>query len=188
VPVEKMTLIPRTRTQRVPLSDQLGLAALPGLAVGLVVAGVLIVRHMPSGIGREIGIGVLVVCVVVGVFLLIQSGPRAWVWMLEDVRHQDIDGDGNVGEPGGDEIRFLPLRSNSVTQNDDSWSQFVRGCANDTSERRWLPVLGEATYTSWRDLLIRQGYGEWRNPDKRQGWQLTATPDEVLAACQPEGE
>jgi len=183
-----MVITPRVRAQRVPLTDQVGLAALGGAAVLLIGLGVLAVRHLPDGVGQEIGVLVLIVAVVVGAFLLLQAAPRAAVWTLEDVTGRDVDGDGHVGEPGGD-IRFLPLRSNNVTNVDDTWRAFITECANDrTSERYWHPIIGEKQYTEWRNLLMKQGYAAWRNTDERQGWRLTATADEVLAACEPRGE
>lgn len=186
MPRSKMSIAPRARGQRVPLGDQAGLAALGAVAVLFIGLGVLAVRHLPKGIGRELGALVLVVAIVAGAFLLLQAAPRALMWTLEDVFNRDVDDDGNIGEPSS-EIRFLPLRSNSVSSNDDTWQAFVRGCATDTSERRWIPVLGEQTYSEWRDMLVAQGYAEWRNADHRQGWQLTATPDEILRAVEPEG-
>ena len=64
------------------------------------------------------------------------------------------------------------------------FADFVRGCAIDTSLRRWEPMLGREGYDRYRDVLISLGWGAWRSKDRRQGWELTAGPDDILEALE----
>ena len=57
---------------------------------------------------------------------------------------------------------------------------FVKGCAVDTSLRRWEPILGRDGYEEYRDILLRMGWAKWRSRDRRQGWTGPAQQ------CRPE--
>ena len=60
----------------------------------------------------------------------------------------------------------------------------MKGCATDTSTRRWEGELGRDQYTEWRDLLISSGYARWRGRTGHGGWDLTADPQTIIEALQ----
>lgn len=68
---------------------------------------------------------------------------------------------------------------------DGDFVQFVKGCQEDSSLRRWEKAgLSRQTYAEWRDLLIRSGHAEWISGDRRQGWRLVSDADMILDALE----
>ncbi len=99
---------------------------------------------------------------------------------------RDPNGDGDIG---GSHVVLLNTRPNQAVQATpeerlrDQLGTFIRGCATDTSLRRWQPVIGRERYQEWRDDMIQAGFAEWNIPgEPRQGWQLTCPVEEVIAA------
>lgn len=62
------------------------------------------------------------------------------------------------------------------------FAEFAKGCAVDTSLRRWEPTIGRDRYQEWRDLMLTTGWAEWKQPgNERAGWTLTDQPENVVA-------
>lgn len=102
---------------------------------------------------------------------------------LELITGRDLDGSGAIGDG------LVLLRSNGARGGADADAQlqaafadFVRGCALDTSARRWEPEIGRGQYQRWRRQLLDAGWARWRSTDERAGWELTAPAAEILAA------
>ncbi len=66
----------------------------------------------------------------------------------------------------------------------DDFRTFVRRCAAvGTAWALWQRHLSRERYLRFRDVLLRLGWARWRDPAKPSlGWELTAPPDEILAA------
>ena len=93
----------------------------------------------------------------------------------------------DLSDPGKDRVIMVnPKPPGDQDQGADrgDFETFVRGCAVDTSLRRWEGDLGREGYERYRDVLIRLGWAEWRSKDRRQGWALVGDPGEILAAME----
>ena len=89
----------------------------------------------------------------------------------------------------GPRERLVLVNSRSTQEAQDAreaseFEVFVRGCAIDTSLRRWEPSFGRQGYERYRDVLLDSGWAEWRSKDRRQGWALTEAPDVILDGCE----
>ena len=123
-------------------------------------------------------------------FILLADHRRS-LWVRERRESRDIDGDGHVGEPQQSRPPILvnPYRGQRAREADDraalleTWAEFVRGCAIDTTQRAWERRIGRDQYQEMRDALIDSGWARWRNEaDQRAGWELAADPETILAA------
>jgi hypothetical protein len=109
---------------------------------------------------------------------------RGTLQALERWARVDLNGDGVVGTPQERIVLVNAARGVPPVPEDARRQQliyFVKGYAVNTSERRWLPELGEE-YAEFRDQLIKAGWGRWKHPNApQQGWELAATPEEIIA-------
>jgi hypothetical protein len=181
VPVNKMVLRLRKPPQRVPLTDQVGLAGVV-LVAGILMGGAaIIVRHAPRGLGQELAIVVAIAFALAGLMLIGQAIPRGLIWTLEELFGTDINGDGQKGEPS-ERIVFVNKKPGAQVDLDETWQRFIMSRSH--SESAWRSKLGEAVYDFWRDWLIISGMARWNNDAvHQQGWVLTDDPDDILHAC-----
>ena len=128
-----------------------------------------------------------------GVGILIASLAMTWrfykavTWIAEVAIRRDLDRDGSIGEP---EPRIITVRANQGAPVPDARERlreqlegFVRGCAIDTSMRRWEPILGRDKYLMFRTILMEAGHAAWKNDtDTRAGWELTAPSQEIISS------
>ncbi len=107
--------------------------------------------------------------------------------MAERIVQIDVDGEGLKGPPA----RFVAispytgrqaLARDSAERDREHLAEFIRGCAVDTSLRRWEASISRETYQDYRDRLIDSGWAEWKQPgNERAGWRLTAPAEETSA-------
>ena len=74
------------------------------------------------------------------------------------------------------------LAAEKRQEEQSDFARFVEGCAEDTTLRRWEPVIGRGQYQRYRDLLIDAGWADWRTDNTRDGWQLMAAPATICEA------
>ena len=127
-----------------------------------------------------------------GVGVLAASLAVTWrfyksvVWIAEEAARKDLDRDGWIGEP---EPRIITVRANQGATVADPRERlheelvdFVKGCAVDSSMRRWEPILGRDKYMMFRQVLLEAGHAAWvSDADKRAGWELTRPADEIIS-------
>ena len=157
------------------IGSDMGEAAVSGLLVGLVLA---LLDRVIFGEWAELpAIGLLLAVPVLAAWLRLR-----WV----------------RGRPGGlpqpdqpheePHERLVMVNARPPEHEEDTrqseFADFVRGCAIDTSLRRWEPMLGREGYDRYRDVLLSLGWGAWRSKDRRQGWELTAEPPVILDALE----
>lgn len=120
---------------------------------------------------------------------------QTW-WLVERFLNTDLDGDGHIGDSkahlvtingtGNTQPASIATVSTDAAHPEDRLRgelvQFVKGCAHDTSMRRWESKLGRERYVEFRDHLMRAGCATWKHrKDKKQGWILTLPVNEVLS-------
>jgi hypothetical protein len=113
---------------------------------------------------------------------------RAMIVRIESITGVDVNQDGVIGAPPPRFVAINPYAGRAALERDaaerdrTSLEQFIRGCAVDTSLRRWEPSIGRDCYQEYRDRLIDSGWAEWKRPgNERAGWVLTATPEATIA-------
>jgi len=123
-----------------------------------------------------------------GTDALISSAAITWRFgkglknEIERATGLDINRDGWIGEPEP-ELVVLKGPGETVSKREAFLGElktFIRGCAIDTSARRWEPSLGRTRYQGYRDALIEAGHARWTNSDKRQGWELVTPPENII--------
>ncbi len=122
--------------------------------------------------------------VVAALVLIVWSWHDFWN-ALERWTGKDLDRNGSVGG-AGHVVLLNAARAGQPAPEDvlrTELAEFIRGCAVDTSLRRWEKDIGRAKYQEWRDELLAAGWAAWNDPDEpRQGWHLTASPEDVIEA------
>jgi len=122
--------------------------------------------------------------VVAGLVLIVWSW-HDFINALERWTGRDLNRDGSFGG-AGHVVLLNAARAGQPAPEDvlrTELAEFIRGCAVDTSLRRWEKDIGRAKYQEWRDELLAAGWAAWNDPDQpRQGWHLTAAPEDVIAA------
>jgi len=113
---------------------------------------------------------------------------KAIVWFAEEAARRDLDRDGWVGQPE-DEPRIITVRAAPTSTIEDKreklrqeMASFIRGCAVDTSMRRWEHQIGREKYLIFRQVLMDAGHAAWTNDDRRQGWELTTPAEDIIAS------
>jgi len=123
----------------------------------------------------------------------------AWFWRLavttgtlyrvESFTGLDLNRDGVKGKPQpGHLVGLNPYKGRKAQAMDvqdrlrADFTQFVMGCATDTSARRWEAKIGRARFQEWRDLLVKSGYAAWNTTSKKDGWKLTTHPGAIIDA------
>ena len=167
-----------------PASSGLGADFTESLLTGLLAAAVIILAdRVILGQWCELpAMGFILATCVLGVW--IRTRTRGRVRPSEPVAIDDN------AEPVKERVIMVnPPRPEQAAEREEDTRQseladFVRGCAIDTSLRRWEPSLGREGYDRYRDVLISLGWGAWRSKDRRQGWELTADPGEILDALE----
>ena len=121
----------------------------------------------------------LLVGAAAGVAMMLTSAVAEWRDWIEETLQVDLNGDGWMGRD------FVVVNARSVdaaAARREQAEGFIRGCATDSSQRRWEPVLGRTLYVKWRDVLLHGGFAAWNIVGhERQGWRLTAEPDDIIA-------
>ena len=107
--------------------------------------------------------------------------------MAERIMQIDLDGDGVIGAPPA---RFVAINSyagrealarDQATRDHERLAEFVRGCAVDTSLRRWETTIGRDAYVTYRDQLMAAGWAAWKRPgNERAGWALTDDAERIV--------
>ena len=115
------------------------------------------------------------------------ANAEATLWTVERIIGADITGDQVVGKPSAhDHIIIAGPGASTMTPEERlraEFTQFIQGCAVDTSMRRWERIIGREKYQQWRNGLIRLGWAEWIKDDEpKQGWKLTRPPNEIIEA------
>jgi len=128
-------------------------------------------------------------------WLVLLGQHRRLLWFVEKVVGQDLDSDGEVGDPA-DRLVFVDrerAREQSAKERRDSEFKrllaFVEGISiKGTGLTAWEKELGRARYCEFRDALIDYGFASWRSvrsdgtPNKSQGWQLVKSAADVQKA------
>lgn len=118
-----------------------------------------------------------------GLAFVVVSGAGT-IHALERWAKKDFNGDGFQGQPPERIVLVNAARGVPPAPEDARRQQliyFIKGCAVNASERRWLPDLGDL-YAEFRDQLIKAGWARWKHPNApQQGWELAATPEEIIA-------
>lgn len=146
------------------------LLTLGGLCVGLALA-IWQRDWAPIPTGLAVGLGA-------GGLAMLALSVRDVLDGLELATGRDLDGNGAIG-PVLLRARNAPDPEAELRR---AFSDFMRGCASDTSARRWEGPIGRARYQTFRDRLVAAGYARWKGTDERGGWELTASVDDILAA------
>jgi len=137
-------------------------------------------------------LGVFLV-VLAAAWLMLLGQHRRLLWRLEVLAGQDVDGDGQVGQPA-ERLVFVDRRKAKVeaeeARSEGAWLSFVdfvqRLPAKGTSVAAWQGELGRQKYGEFRDILVDYGLAAWNSyrddgaPNKSQGWSLVVPVPDIL--------
>ena len=174
-------------------------------------AGTMLAHDLRRVLAASVGLGAGVLLVVLVVAIAVREWSWDWLcwpliaaalppllWavgnlvelvrsMAERIMRIDLDGDGVIGEPPA---RFVAINAyagrealarDQVTRDHERLAEFVRGCAVDTSLRRWEAAIGRDAYVTYRDQLMAAGWAAWRKPgNERAGWALTDDAERIV--------
>lgn len=73
------------------------------------------------------------------------------------------------------------LAAETRTVDRERWEMFIRGCAVDTSSRRWRKLK---EYEEWKADLLASAWARRIGEGPTAPWRLTASPEEIIAALQ----
>ena len=152
-----------------------------------------VVRLDYDGSWWDIWLGAFLAVVTFG-WLVLLGQHRRLLWFVEKVTSQDLDGDGEVGDPG--HLVFVDrerAKQESAKERRNSEFKmllsFVEGIPlKGTGLTVWEKHLGRSRYCEFRDALVDYGFARWRSvredgtPNKSQGWELVKSAADVQKA------
>lgn len=155
-------------------------AAITGMLFG---AGVVAVAR-PEGAERALLVfGGVWLTVSLLTWLILLADTRALLRVIERLAGEDLDGDGQVGQPAERVIGLhaRPPATGAADGQNTRLADFVRWVAiHGTATAAWEAQFGRDEGNAMRDQLIANGWARKRGTAKNSPWDLLATADEII--------